>query len=213
MVETNEPTTGLIGHEQSRVDSALIAEAWNFDPDADSLLEPPEPRAEPDLGALSPFHRVLLAIDGTVTKFLESHTLEGIDVVKVSQSSRSLPADHDWLRARAGTRTLARQVVLCGHETRKVYAYAVSLLIPERMTDAIQQELRIGDKGLGRILREHRLETYREVLWSGLERGEDQPDILASWSGGGLVCRTYRIFAGGSPIMLIHEKFPISGVA
>jgi hypothetical protein len=39
-----------------------------------------------DLTRLSPFERALLVIDGTVTRFLEAHTLEPIDVQDCGQA-------------------------------------------------------------------------------------------------------------------------------
>ncbi|MEM9461355.1 MAG: chorismate pyruvate-lyase family protein [Myxococcota bacterium] len=198
-----------IEDELRLLDQTTGLDDWNIDPEGDILLRSPEQHEDLDSSTLTPFHRVLLEIDGTVTKFLESQTKERIDVLKVSQAQRSLPRAHEWLRAPAGTTVSARQVILCGHDSHELYAYAVSLLVPERMPAPIREELQASDKGIGRLLREHRLETYREVLWTGRERRETLPPALARYSGGGLVSRTYRVLYRGAPIMLIHEKFPI----
>jgi chorismate-pyruvate lyase len=32
---------------------------------------------------------------------------------------------------------------------------------------------------------------------------------VQSWAAGGVLSRTYRIVAGGRPLMLIDEKFPL----
>jgi chorismate-pyruvate lyase len=58
-------------------------------------------------------------------------------------------------------------------------------------------------------MRELCMETYREILWHGREDLVGLTPGFATLSSNGFVSRTYRIFAAGSPIMLIHEKFPL----
>jgi chorismate-pyruvate lyase len=52
------------------------------------------------------------------------------------------------------------------------------------------------------------METYREVLWYGKEQVEELPLPVHNLTQGEFISRTYRIIAGGQPIMLINEKFP-----
>ena len=60
-----------------------------------------DPDLQPiNMRALSPFHRALLVIDGTVTTFLEAYTLEPIEVVKIGQAVQELAAESPWLDAR-----------------------------------------------------------------------------------------------------------------
>ena len=188
----------------------MRADDWNLDPDCGRLIDPPggNPLEELDLRTVPPLHRALLAIDGTVTRFLEAYALEPVEVIKLSHGHRRLPRDHGWLRAPAGTDVIARQVVLRGRDSTVLYAYAQSLLIWSRMPEPAQQELVHGDKGLGRIMDGHRMETYREILWSGRDRQYERPGAVGPLVGWKVVSRTYRVFTGAQPIMLIHEKFP-----
>ena len=53
------------------------------------------------------------------------------------------------------------------------------------------------------------METSRDVLWYGRQRFDDLPESIAKENGTEFLSRTYRIIAGGSPVMLINENFPL----
>jgi chorismate-pyruvate lyase len=161
-----------------------------------------------NLRVLSPFLRALLAIDGTVTKFIEAFTMEPIDVTLLSQDVRHLGAENEWLEAPAGTAVIAREVVLTGRNQGKVYAYAPSLLVVDRLPASVQAELVSNPGGLGKILLASRVESRREILWYGRERLERIPDGIPGLRAGDFISRTYRIISGERPVMLINEKFP-----
>jgi len=161
-----------------------------------------------NLRALTPFQRALLVIDGTVTKFIEAYTLEPVQTVHLGQESRPLTSDQPWLEAEEGTEVLARRVFLEGKYTRTVYAYAVSLVVPDRLPEAARESLKDDAGSLGRILLSAQLETRREVLWYGREHLSDVPDPIRRLEGVPAISRTYRIISRGRPLMLINEKFP-----
>ena len=164
---------------------------------------------EINLRALPPFHRALLVIDGTVTKFIEAYTMDPIEVVRISQEERNLTVDNDWLEANGGTKVIVREVFLRGKYSYRLYAYATSLILPERVPENFRQGLEADPGGIGRILLSNRLETYREVLWYGKERPEHLPDEIKHFENDEFVSRTYRIIAAHHPLMLINEKFPL----
>jgi chorismate-pyruvate lyase len=156
--------------------------------------------------ALSPFHRALLVIDGTVTTFLEAYTLEPIDVVHLGQAVQTLPEANPWLELETGAEVLARQVRLEGRYSHRQYAFATSLIALDRLPPEIVAGLDVEGGGLGRILNSARAENRREILWYGRERPADARSRAGSSQE--LIVRTYRIIQGGRPIMLISEKFP-----
>lgn len=165
-----------------------------------------------NLRALTPFQRALLVIDGTVTKFIEAYTLEPVEVVRLSQVHRSLSIDHSWLEARAGTEVIARQVILRGEYSHTFYAYAVSLIVQERLPEQMKQNFEEEEGGIGRILLHWGAETRRDILWYGKERIDELPEDIQRISDGEFISRTYRIVAGGTPVMLINERFPFYSV-
>ena len=183
----------------------------DYDPLGDLFVaqsQKPPQLGKINLRAISPFMRALLTIDGTVTKFIEAFTMEPIDVKRISQDQRQLPTDHAWLEAPAGTEVIAREVILRGKYSLKLYSYATSLIVPSRLSEPIRKELEVEGGSLGRILLTSRIETFREVLWYGRERPNRLPDEISQYVDTEFISRTYRIFANRTPIMIINEKFP-----
>lgn len=184
---------------------------YGGDPQSDVLVEQlfrPAPPVDLSLRSVSAFQRSLLVIDGTVTTFLETYTLEPIEIVRLSQVTYTLVADHPLLEAPRGTTVFVRQVLLRGRYTATVYAYAPSLIVPDRIAKLVQHELEVDGKGLGHILRDSRMETYRDIVWYGREHLPTMPEAIRLLTTDEFISRTYRVIAGGQPIMLIHEKFP-----
>jgi chorismate-pyruvate lyase len=171
----------------------------------------PEELTALNLRTLSPFHRALLATDGTVTKFIEAYRMEPIDIRLLAQERIELSADHRWLEAARQTEVVVREVALQGRQTRQIYAYAVSLVVPARLSEAARRALEVDGEGLGRILLKDKTETYREILWCGKETLTTVPDKLSHLRSREFISRTYRILAERRPIMLINEKFPVHG--
>jgi chorismate-pyruvate lyase len=191
--------------------STTLEDGNEFDPLRELFVAQsarPSHLGEINLRALTPFQRSLLVIDGTVTKFIEAYTMEPVEVIRLDQEKRNLPADHAWLEAPKGTAVIARQVLLRGKYSYTTYAYAVSLIVPHRLEADARQRLEIDGEGLGRILLSGRKETYRDVLWYGKEQIASLPDSIRHLTDGEFISRTYRIIADGCPIMLINERFP-----
>ena len=163
---------------------------------------------EINLRTLNPLQRALLVIDGTVTKFIEAYTMEPVEIRRLAQKTLPLTADHVWLEAPKGTPVVARQVLLQGKYSHTLYAFAVSLIVPDRLPNNIKQELEIDGEGLGQILANSRMESYRDILWYGKEISKGLPDVISHMEGKEFISRTYRIINGGKPIMVINEKFP-----
>ena len=181
-----------------------------FDPASDLFVAQfgrPSDLQPVNMRALSPFHRALLVIDGTVTTFLEAYTLEPIEVVRLGQAVQPLAEANPWLDLERGADVLARHVRLEGRYTHRLYAHATSLIALDRLPPDIASGLDVEGGGLGRILNSAKAENRREILWYGRERNHP---IERSGAGSlrEFIVRTYRIIQGGQPIMLISEKFP-----
>ena len=99
-------------------------------------------------------------------------------------------------------------MLLCGKYSATTYAYAVSLLIADRLPASVMRDLDVEPAGLGRILLNSQLENRREVLWYGREQIADLPETIEVYTGHDFISRTYRIMVDNQPIMLISEKFP-----
>jgi chorismate-pyruvate lyase len=161
-----------------------------------------------DFDTLQPVLRALLAMDGTVTKFLESFFWEPIQVQQLFQGDICLEHDLPALETSAGTPVLKRHVVLRGLKTNQIYAFAESFIRVDRLWSSIREDLLQGRLGIGELLRDRRLETYREVLTYGREAAGTFSSTLQMDAAEAVLYRSYRIYSQHTPIILISEKFP-----
>ena len=150
-----------------------------------------------NLRTLSSFQRALLVIDGTVTKFLEAVTMERVEVKPVKQSQHILTSEHELLKAPSGTQIITRQVALQGKYSYRFYAYASSLIVPERLALSERRKIAKSEEGLGRILNASRRPQYRELLWYGKEYPGELPGVRDH----------FRALAGTRPVQrgLAHQ--------
>lgn len=161
-----------------------------------------------DIEALPPFLRVLLITDGTVTKSLEAFYWEHVAVESIRQSEVALADECPWLDLKKGDRVLEREVRLVGKDSGVVYAYCKSLLKLDALSEQLRSDLLSGKIGIGEMLRERGLETYREVVDMGRKIDETLAPMFNTTKCGDLIYRTYRVRLHHEPTMLITEDFP-----
>ncbi len=154
--------------------------------------------------SLPPFLRVLLTTDGTVTKSIESFFWEPLTVVNLGQKYIWLSQPAPVINKKEGERVLQRRVKLKGKHTLDEYVFAESLICTQYLSDNMRLDLEEGRVGIGELLRECGLETYREIISVGYdEQGEgtmfNEPNV---W-------RTYRIVMAHHPLIQITESFPL----
>ncbi len=153
------------------------------------------------LRELPPFLRALLVTDGTVTKILEAYFWEPVAVDTLEQRFETALQPVPAIQIQTGDQCLIRDARLRGTETGRSFAAAYSLIRTELIPDGFRQRLIDREIGIGVLIRDSGLESYREVLEVGLDR-------LAG--GGQAVCRTYRIIIDKRPVILITECFPLA---
>jgi chorismate-pyruvate lyase len=158
--------------------------------------------------AVDPFLRVLLVTDGTVTKFLEAYLWEPISVERCLQEETFLKQNEPLLGVKKEESVILRRILLRGVRTGKVYTFAESLIRIHLLEQGIQKDLLEGRLGIGELLRDRRLETYREILEFGREKaGEEASSYFGIKSEDPIYYRRYRITIKGLPVILITEKF------
>ena len=149
---------------------------------------------------LPPFLRALLVTDGTVTKILEAFFWEPVAVDTLEQRFEAALEPVPWILVEAGDRCLIRDARLRGTDSGRSFAEAFSLIRVELIPPGFRQRLIDREIGIGVLIRDSGLESYREVLDVGLER---------TGEGALAVFRTYRIFIERHPVILITEYFPL----
>ena len=152
------------------------------------------------LSELPPFLRALLVTDGTVTKILEAYFWEPVGVDTLEQRFASAEAPVPWIDVAVGDRCLIRDARLRGIHSGRVFAEAFSLIRTELIPADFRRRLIDREIGIGALIRDSGLESYREVLDVGLD---------ADGLDGGSVFRTYRIVIARRPVILITEHFPM----
>jgi chorismate-pyruvate lyase len=152
------------------------------------------------LSDLPPFLRALLVTDGTVTKILEAYFWEPVVVDTLEQRFEVAEAPVPWITLATGDRCLIRDARLRGLRSGRAYAEAFSVIRTELIPEGFRRRLIDREIGIGVLIRDSGLESYREVLDVGLD--SDQPGKTS-------VFRTYRIVIDGHPVILISEYFPL----
>ncbi|AGA90466.1 4-hydroxybenzoate synthetase (chorismate lyase) [Thioflavicoccus mobilis 8321] len=164
------------------------------------------------LASLPQFLRALLVTDGTVTKILEAYFWEPVGVTTQRQESVVAEQAIPWIQVRAGDSVLVREAALRGSDSGVLYATALSVIRIERIPDGFRQRLIDRQLGIGVLIRDSGLESYREVMevdvsTAGGARRPLTPDALGPDD---ILSRTYRIIIGQEPVILITEGFPVA---
>ena len=152
--------------------------------------------------------RILLTTDGNVGRILENYAGEAIRAVKLDQSSSPGGEACHPLELAADEERLTRRVVLRGSTTGRTLLHAETLVAVARLHPLVRTGLLSTSEPIGRLLTTARLETFRDILSSGVTRAGAVAEHFDIGEDEDVFVRTYRIIAGGRPIMLITEKFP-----
>jgi chorismate-pyruvate lyase len=165
------------------------------------------------LDQVPPILRTLLLSDGTVTKFLEAYYGEAVRVKTLVHAESPLGDNLSPLECEKGNLIVNRRIQMVGATTNRIYGLAQSSLRADILWPEVRQDLVKGRLGIGELMRQRRIETYRELL--------DCVSVPAGCWAHELGCspeaptavRTYRIFAAGQPCLLITDRYVIAHFA
>ncbi len=163
-----------------------------------------------DLSGLSPFQRILLVADGTLTKLLEAYLSEKMEVKKLSEGVLCVVKNIPHLEISPGRKVIERKILLQGGTSGKNWLYAESVIVPDRLKQSFRERLLSSLEPMGKLWLEQRMETFKEIITSGREPAGYLCDYFQIKKTDWLLCRTYLTFSGSKAIMMITEKFPES---
>lgn len=146
--------------------------------------------------------RVCAGTDGSVTFLLEIMTRYPTEVV--TECQHVIPADKrmaEIFDVKVGAKINDRVVTLVSGGTPYVYARSLSPL--EKMPEGVRCDMMKADIPIGRILRDHNIETRRD--FEGIELTNDETLFGAT----GVLSRSYRIVHHNGVLMWINERFPV----
>lgn len=167
-------------------------------------------RSHIDPWKLSPFQRILLTTDGTVTDILEAYCSEQIKMSKLSEETITLNQDIKPMLLNSGSQVIDRKILLTGKISRRNYIYAESILALDRLDESVKNDLLKTKIPMGKVWLEHRLETFKEIIDSGKETAKNIAQYFNINPQDYLLFRTYCVFTKGKPTIMITEKFPDS---
>jgi chorismate-pyruvate lyase len=145
--------------------------------------------------------RVCAGTDGSVTLLLELLTGKTVEVKTLEQNLvKATPEIAKLLEIDEGDEVNSRLVTLSADSM--VYVLAESLSAIRRMPQEVRSDLMRADIPIGRILREHKLETRRDILKMEMVRSEFFRDVP-------VLLREYRIIYKDKALMWINERFPV----
>ncbi|MEE9325721.1 MAG: chorismate pyruvate-lyase family protein [Cocleimonas sp.] len=162
-----------------------------------------------DLTQIPSFLRTLMVTDGTVTKSLEAWFWEPVSVEVVSNQLESLLGPVEGLEVKSGDRVLQREVILLGQNTHQKFACARSTVSIKHLPSDIGDSLGKGEIGIGELLREKGVETYRDIFDIDYISEINKNDALLSKLAGELLSRSYRIRVNGIAAIIVTEYFPV----
>ena len=157
---------------------------------------------------LSSFQKILLIADGTLTNILEAFLNESIGVIKLSEKIVSITTDMILLEIKTGTEVLERQILLQGKTSQRNWLYADSIIVLERIEAQFRKELIKSHSPIGKLWAEHKTETFKEIVTYAREPSGFLANYFDITREDKLLSRTYRVFSGHKPVMMITEKFP-----
>ena len=159
---------------------------------------------------LSPFQRIILTTDGTLTEILEAYLSEALQIVKLSEEIINLQEDQQALKLEANNQIIERKILLQGKISMRNFIYAESALAFSRLDQVFQHELLESRVPMGKLWRQNRLETFKEIISTQKEPARELSQYFDIAPEDELLSRTYLVFSQGQPIIQITEKFPTS---
>jgi chorismate-pyruvate lyase len=154
--------------------------------------------------SLSPVQRAVLGSDGSFTLLLTALLGQEVKVALIEQNVDRMPRYDDAVELQEGARVLNRNVRLYVEPDRDI-VFASSVIAIDRIGAPLANDLLSGRETIGRILRKHRLETFRELVDWGIAPTPDEASVY--FPSTEMIYRSYRIVSGGKPVMIVTEFF------
>jgi chorismate-pyruvate lyase len=132
---------------------------------------------------LKSFEKILLINTGTTEQILQvlSNSLTKILILQQFEKNN----------------TITRKINIISNDRKKILVFANSIIYLKNLPNKIIGEIRKGEKGIGMILLENKVETYKKIL----EIGYSSTDSF--------IYRKYVLFSGKHIISKIVENFLI----
>jgi len=168
---------------------------------------------------LSPLHRILLHTSTTVTEVLRQWTNSNIIIVKPPINTCFLYEDlkkYDLffkcgeLDLESSNKFWLREVILRNANNKKNLVYAFSLINLQNINKRVYYKLEHTDYGIGMIIEQEKLETYREIEEFKKIKVKEFPffNKIFPRANNYILHRAYNIFHDKKLWFTINEYYP-----
>ncbi len=157
---------------------------------------------------LTPFQRILMKANGTVTAMLEAYLSEPIQVVKLSENLAKIELKLPNIQLNPEEQVIARKVLLQGKKSSRNFIYADSLILINNLEERFRHQLLNTNIPIGKLWSEQKVETFKEIIDSGIEPANELSNYFGIEPEENLLFRTYSVSSQGKITMIITEKFP-----
>jgi chorismate-pyruvate lyase len=132
---------------------------------------------------LNSFEKILLINNGTTEQFLQilSNSLTKIVIMQQTEKNN----------------IITRKINIITKDQGKILAVANSIIYLKNLPNKIKYEIRKGEKGIGMIILENKLETYKRITEIGYNSKESY------------IYRKYKLLSGKHIISRVLENFLI----
>ena len=167
------------------------------------------------LTGLSRFQRMFLVADGTVTEMLEQYLAEKIKVLKlyerIESDERQINPQHRAFLGQVDVGpVLEREVLLQGQQTLHHWIHAESTIMLNHLEQGFRTDLLVSREPIGRLWEKYQVETFKSMLDFEKRPAGNLAEHFGISPTETLISRTYDVYSGGKPIMIITESFPDS---
>jgi beta-ribofuranosylaminobenzene 5'-phosphate synthase len=160
---------------------------------------------------LSKLQKLILLTDGSITTLLEIITGEPVTVRTLTQGITK--ADYEiseLLEIEEGDNINYRVVILKNVESEKPLIYAESYTPISRLQRQFKHDLMKADMPIGRIMRERKIESRREIEKIETVFNDELSEIFDVPYHVPMLSRTYNIINNDMVLIRITETFPLT---
>ncbi len=166
--------------------------------------------SQAEASELSDFQKILLRTNGSITRLLETHLSEPIQLVKLSEYLEKIEPKLPNIRSNQEEKVLTREVLLQGKISCRNFIYAHSRIFIDNLEQQFRDKLLNSKTPIGKLWSEQKVETYKEIIDSGKEPANRLSNYFSIDPKENLFFRTYSVFSQKKLTMVITEKFPES---
>ncbi len=161
-----------------------------------------------DMKKLSPFQRIILTTNGTLTNVIEAIFLERMKLVKLAEKTFMNLETGGPLHLHGGETLIERVILLKGEESQHNYLYAESHIVVDRLDQETKDDLLLRHIPIGQIWIDRQIELNKKFIHYSVEPAGEYAKHFGVEKNDVLFTRTYVVYTHRKPVFIITERYP-----